>query len=156
DRRALIEEAACRMQTLQRFQMSSANEFEEIVRARHPAVPTEELMRRVTDVRSQSSYFRREGDIFTFAHKSFMEYFVARRVAKALRDGQTSVIPLTDVIVGFLGGLLSDLAPIRQHCDDGMVLVPKGPFAFGNEEQGNLQIANLDEDFWIDKHPVTN
>ncbi len=37
-----------------------------------------------------------------------------------------------------------------------MVFVRKGVFVYGNEENRNLKVAQIAEDFWIDKLPVTN
>ena len=71
------------------------------MQARFPGEDAAKVTRRGKDLSSQASYFRREGDWFSFAHKSFLEYFVARRVAVELRAQRKSEIPLTDVIVAF-------------------------------------------------------
>ncbi len=31
-----------------------------------------------------------------------------------------------------------------------------GPFIFGAESESNLRVCTVDEDFWIDRSPVTN
>jgi formylglycine-generating enzyme required for sulfatase activity len=154
ERRELIEACAWRMQSTQRLTLKAAD-FEDLVKMHFPSADSAEVTRRGKDLSSQASYFRREGDWFSFAHKSFLEYFVARGVAAALREGRKPEIPLTDVIVEFLPDLLADVAADIEE-QDGMMLVRKGPFVFGNEERRSLHIEQLDYDFWIDKTPVTN
>ena len=154
ERRQLIEACAWRMQSTQRLKLKAAD-FEALVKDRFNSADSLEITRRGKDLSSQASYFRREGDWFSFAHKSFLEYFVARGVAAALRVGEKPEIPLTDVIVEFLPDLLSDVVSAVEE-KDGMVRVRKGVFVYGNEDEKNLGISELADDFWIDKLPVTN
>ncbi len=153
-RKALIEECAWRMQSTQKLKLKDTD-FEAIVRERFPVADSEEVIRRVKDLSSQASYFRREGDWFSFAHKSFLEYFVARRVAQSLRDSRNPNIPLTDVIVSFLPDLLL-VEQARVEELDGMVKVPAGLFVYGSEEEQDLSIRDIACEYWIDKTPVTN
>ena len=155
DRRNLLEDAAWDMQTTQRFEVKSTD-FEEIVRRRFNQIDSERMVLRLNDLQSQSSYFRREGDLFNWAHRSFLEYFVAVRLARELLAGVTSAIPITDVIVEFLPDLMAAWTPKVEDDGQGMVKVAAGPFAYGSEEAKNLRVAVLDHDFWIDKNLVTN
>ena len=154
ERRLVIEDCAWRMQSTQKLKLRAAD-FEELVQKRFPGEDAMKVARRGKDLSSQASYFRREGDWFSFAHKSFLEYFVARRVAVELRAQRKSDIPLTDVIVAFLPDLLRDV-PYEVEEKDGMVRVRKAVFVFGEEDEKNLKIEEVVQDFWIDKHPVTN
>lgn len=157
DRRTLVEDAAWTMQKAQRFQVKAVEELEPVIRARYPKADSALLARRLEDLKSQASYFRREGDLFSFAHRSFLEYFVSVRLARELLAGGVDPdIPITDVIADFLPDLLSDWQPPLEEDGHGMVKVPAGPFIFGNEEEGNLRVDTVDHDFWIDRHPVTN
>lgn len=73
------------------------------------------------DMRTQSYLVRDEAGNYQFAHKSFMEYFVARKLAASAIDPQVSpddclrcwrVQPLTPEIRDFLRCMISDLAPL--------------------------------------------
>jgi formylglycine-generating enzyme required for sulfatase activity len=88
---------------------------------------------------------------YQFAHKSFMEFFVAREVAAALLRGEVSPCKLNNAIVRFVHHLV---APGHRY-EQGLVYVPAGPFIFGSEEEGDLQVASC-EAYWIDRFPVTN
>jgi formylglycine-generating enzyme required for sulfatase activity len=154
ERRIVIEDSAWRMQSTQKLKLRAAD-FEELVQKRFPGEDAMKVARRGKDLSSQASYFRREGDWFSFAHKSFLEYFVARRVAEEIRAQRKTDIPLTDVIVAFLPDLLPDVVYEPKE-KDGMVLVRKAVFVFGAEHEKNLKIEESTQDFWIDKHPVTN
>lgn len=155
ERRILIEDAAWRMQSEQKYQMSTT-ELEGLVRARFLGDDSNKIMHRLGDLRSQSSYFRREGDFFTFAHKSFGEYFVARRLAEEIQDGKTPHLALTNVIVKFLPSLVKGWEKGVTRIRNGMALVPSGSFIFGNEQEKNLQVTALSRSFWIDQHLITN
>lgn len=92
---------------------------------------------------------------YQFAHRSFMEFFVARQVAARLREGQSIVCKLTNATVRFVHYLLADVYESPRIVGD-MVYVPPGPFIFGSEEASNLTVANMDPGFCIDRFPVTN
>lgn len=80
---------------------------------------------------------------------------MARRVAEELRAQRKTDVPLTDVIVAFLPDLLRDVAYAVEE-QDGMVRVRKAVFVYGAEDEKNLKIEEIAEDFWIDKLPITN
>ena len=45
-----------------------------------------------------------------FAHRSFREFFVAKRLAELLKKGEAPQIPLTDAVVSFVYHLLAPVA----------------------------------------------
>jgi formylglycine-generating enzyme required for sulfatase activity len=93
---------------------------------------------------------------YQFAHKSFMEFFVAQEVAAALLRGEVSTCKLDQAIVRFVHHLVAPKRPYQQRLEDGMVYVPGGPFIFGSESRSNLRVSMVGEAFWIDRFPVTN
>jgi formylglycine-generating enzyme required for sulfatase activity len=108
------------------------------------------------DIRTQSYLVRDDAGNYRFAHRSIMEYFVARKVAPLLADGKAPPCPLTDAIVSFVHYVLAPSYPYERQCKDDMVRVPAGQFIFGAEEDGNLRVAAVGHDFQIDRFPVTN
>ncbi|MBI3682456.1 MAG: SUMF1/EgtB/PvdO family nonheme iron enzyme [Acidobacteria bacterium] len=108
------------------------------------------------DIRTQSYLVRDDPGNYKFAHKSILEYFVARVVAEMLERGDICDCPLTDAIATFAHYLLAPAHPYERRIQDGMVYVPAGPFIFGSESESNLQIASIPEPYWIDQFPVTN
>jgi formylglycine-generating enzyme required for sulfatase activity len=93
---------------------------------------------------------------YQFAHKSFMEFFVAQEVAAALLRGEVSPCKLNDAIVRFVHHLVAPQHRYEPRLEDGMVHVPAGPFIFGSESESNLHVSTVGEPFWIDRFPVTN
>jgi formylglycine-generating enzyme required for sulfatase activity len=93
---------------------------------------------------------------YQFAHKSFMEFFVAQEVAAALSRGEASPCKLNDAIVRFVYHFVAPEHRYEQRLEDGMVYVPAGPFVFGSESESNLCVNTAGEAFWIDRFPVTN
>jgi formylglycine-generating enzyme required for sulfatase activity len=86
---------------------------------------------------------------YQFAHKSFMEFFVAQYVAAALLRGEVSPCKLNDAIVRFVHHLVAPKHRYEQSLEDGMVYVPAGPFIFGES-------TTVTQGFRIDRFPVTN
>ena len=93
---------------------------------------------------------------YQFAHKSFMEFFVAQEVAAALLRGEASPCKLNEAIVRFVHHLVAPKHRYETRLEDGMVYVPAGPFVFGAEQYSNLCVSTVSEAFWIDRFPVTN
>ena len=148
----------------------------EMQQKRTPSVPFSEFPDRVTkhfglkdspekvaffdrDVRTQSYLIRNRNGEYRFAHKSMMEYFTARKLARLIIDGQITQLrdcPVTNAIVTFFHYLL-----VRSHCSarrtqNDMVYVSAETFVFGWEEQASLGFASVQLPFWIDRFPVTN
>jgi formylglycine-generating enzyme required for sulfatase activity len=93
---------------------------------------------------------------YQFAHKSFMEFFVAQEVAAALLRGEVSPSKLNEAIVRFVHHLVAPKHRYETGLEDGMVYMPAGPFVFGAEQFSNLRVGTVNEAFWIDRFPVTN
>jgi len=106
------------------------------------------------DIRTQSYLVRDGAGNYRFAHKSIMEFFVARKLAPLLKEGKAPECLLTDAVVSFVYYLLKHQPEVR--CEDGMVYVPPGQFVYGQEAESNLRLASEDQAFWIDRFPVTN
>jgi formylglycine-generating enzyme required for sulfatase activity len=93
---------------------------------------------------------------YQFAHKSFMEFFVAQQVAAALEKGEISLCKLNDAIIRFVHHLLAPRFANSVRIENGMVFLSAGPFIFGSESEADLRVASVDQDFWIDRFPITN
>ena len=108
------------------------------------------------DIRTQSYLVRDEAGNYRFAHRSLMEFFVARKLAPLLAEGRAPECPLNDAIVTFVYDLLKRDYSYDSRLEDGMVYVPAGQFIYGSEEQANLRVTSVREAFRIDRFPVTN
>ena len=84
---------------------------------------------------------------YQFAHKSFMEFFVAQEVAAALLRGEASPCKLNEAIVRFVHHLVAPKHRYETRLEDGMVYVPAGPFVFGAERYSNLRVSTVNEAF---------
>jgi formylglycine-generating enzyme required for sulfatase activity len=156
DRLYFLEELAWEMQTTNRLSIPFS-EFPERVTA-HFKLKDDPARAAFfeRDIRTQSYLVRDDEGNYKFAHKSMMEYFVARRVAPLLAEGKAPQCLLTEAIVSFIHHLLASDYQYECRCEEGMAYVPPGPFILGAESQGNLTVANLETGFWIDLFPVTN
>ncbi len=92
---------------------------------------------------------------YEFGHPSLREFPVARRLAGLLKDGKAKSMRLSDAILRFVYAMLAVEPIYRIEERDGMVLVPKGPFLYGDGEEACVDDSIVD-DFWFDRHPVTN
>jgi len=111
------------------------------------------------EVRTAAFLIRDAAGNYGFAHRSFMEFFVARRLVRGLLDGSAPEGPISEAIRGFLYQLLQGQMPEVEappEIPEGMVYVPPGPFVRGGERGFSLQIARLEEGFFISHCPVTN
>ena len=156
DRRYFVQELAWEMQNSGRLSIPFS-EFPERVQV-HFGVKDDPGRAAFLDrdIRTQSYLVRDEAGNYRFAHKSMMEFFVARKLAPLLAKGKAPECPLTDAIVSFVHYLLKRDYSYEPRLDDGMVFVPAGQFIFGSEREGNLRIPAVSEAFWIDRFPVTN
>jgi GTPase SAR1 family protein len=97
---------------------------------------------------------------YFFAHRSFIEYFVARKLSREIPDNMAQKIKITDEIALFLSELIYPSVydriepPPGVKVPDDMVYIPPGQFIMG--EKDNIRIVSLDKGFLIDKYPVTN
>ena len=108
------------------------------------------------DIRTQSYLVRDDLGNYKFGHKSMMEFFVARKLAPLLENGEAVECSLTNAVVSFVHHLIAPDYQYPRQIEDDMVYVPPGPFIFGREEESNLQIGQVEEGFQIDRFPVTN
>jgi predicted NACHT family NTPase len=156
DRRFFVQELAWEMQHSQRLSIPFS-EFPERVQA-HFGVKDDPGRAAFLDrdIRTQSYLVRDPAGNYRFAHKSMMEFFVARKLAPILAEGKAPDCPLTDAIVSFVYYLLQPVYRYESRLEDGMVYVPAGPFIFGSESGSNLRVSEAGEAFRIDRFPVTN
>jgi formylglycine-generating enzyme required for sulfatase activity len=156
DRRYFVQELAWEMQNSGRLSIPFS-EFPERVQV-HFGVKDDPGRAAFLDrdIRTQSYLVRDEAGNYRFAHKSMMEFFVARKLAPLLAEGKAPECPLTDAIVSFVYHLLRRDYAYRPRLEDGMVSVPAGQFIYGSEKEANLRVVSVSEAFWIDRFPVTN
>jgi len=111
-------------------------------------------------IRSCSFLSRHAQGYYTFAHHSFIEYFVARKLSREIPDNKAQEIKITDETALFVSELIDPSIYERIEPPQGVrvpedtVYVPPGQFIMG--EKDNIRIAILKEGFFIDKYPVTN
>jgi len=111
-------------------------------------------------IRNCSFLSRHAQGYYAFAHRSFMEYFVARKLAREIPEDKAKEIKITDQPALFVSELIDPSVyeriepPQGITVPDDMVYVPPGQFIMGGRD--NIRIASLQEGFFIDKYPVTN
>ena len=111
------------------------------------------------EVRTAAFLTRDAEGNYGFAHRSFMEFFVARRLAQGLLEGSAPEVPINEEIRGFIYQLIEGRMPEVETPEDipeGMVYVPPGPFVMGGRGSFPVQIAQLEKGFFIGRYPVTN
>lgn len=97
---------------------------------------------------------------YAFAHRSFIEYFVARKLAREIPENRAQKIKITDETALFVSELIDPSVYERIEPPQGvtvpedMVYVPPGQFIMG--EGDKIRIASLGKGFFMDKYPVTN
>jgi serine/threonine-protein kinase len=112
-------------------------------------------------IRTCSFLSRNEAEgYYAFAHRSFIEYFVARKISKEIPQNRAQEIKITDETALFVSELIDPSVYERIEPPQGvkvpedMVYVPSGQFIMG--EKDSIRITNLKEGLFIDKYPVTN
>ena len=93
---------------------------------------------------------------YQFAHKSFMEFFVAQEVAAALLRGEASPCRLNEAIVQVCASPGGAEAPIRDAPGRWDGVCARGAVCFRRGVGSNLRVSTVNEAFWIDRFPVTN
>ncbi len=97
---------------------------------------------------------------YAFGHRSFIEYFVARKLAREIPKDKAKEIKITNQTALFVSELIDPSVyeriepPQGVRVPEDMVYVPPGQFIMG--ENNNIRIARLKKGFFIDKYPVTN
>jgi formylglycine-generating enzyme required for sulfatase activity/GTPase SAR1 family protein len=111
-------------------------------------------------IRNCSFLSRHIRGYYAFAHRSFIEYFVARKLSREIPENRAQEIKITDETALFVSELIDPSVYERIEPPQGvkfpedMVYVPPGQFIMG--EKDNIRIASLSKGFFIDKYPVTN
>lgn len=108
-----------------------------------------------------ASFLNRDAEgYYAFAHRSFIEYFVAYKLSKEIPENKAQEIKITDETALFVSDMISpsvyEMAdpPIGVKVPADMVYVPPGQFIMG--EGDGIRIRSIDKAFFIDKYPVTN
>ncbi|MBW2647802.1 MAG: SUMF1/EgtB/PvdO family nonheme iron enzyme, partial [Deltaproteobacteria bacterium] len=111
-------------------------------------------------IRSCSFLSRHAQGYYAFAHRSFIEYFVAGKLAREIPQDKAQEIKITDETALFVSELIDSSVYERIEPPQGirvpedMVYIPPGQFIMG--EKDSIRITSLKEGFFIDKYPVTN
>jgi len=114
-------------------------------------------------IRNCSFLSRNAQGYYAFAHRSFIEYFVARKLAREIPEDKAKEINITDETALFVSELIDPSVyeslepPQGVKVPEDMVYVPPGQFIMGKKkERDSFRIDSLKEGFFIDKYPVTN
>jgi len=105
-------------------------------------------------VRTSSFLNRDAKGNYSFMYRSFMEFFVAKKLANELKENKAPHVKISKEIRDFITDLLADYRPpkFEGKLPEGVVYVPAGQFIYGKENE----IINLKKGFFIDVTPVTN
>jgi len=110
-------------------------------------------------IRNCSFLSRPAQDYYAFAHRSFIEYFVARKISREIPKNRAQEIKITDQTALFVSELIDPSVYERIEPPQGvkipknMTYVPPGQFIMGER---NILITSLKKGFFIDKYPITN
>ncbi len=111
-------------------------------------------------IRNCSFLSRHTRGYYAFAHRSFIEYFIARKLAREIPEDKAKEIKITDQTALFVSELMDPSVyeriepPQGVKIPENMVYVPPGQFIMG--ERNNILITSFKKGFFIDKYPVTN
>jgi formylglycine-generating enzyme required for sulfatase activity len=168
---AFTEELAWRLWTADRERLHYAeltDLAQELLRGEHfkpgavsaTALSQADIEYAAHEVRTAAFLTRDAAGNYGFAHRSFMEFFLARRLARGLLDGSAPEMTINEAIRGFITQLIGGKMPefeVPQEIPEGMVYVPPGPFVMGAEdEKGGTRIVRLEEGFFTGRYPLTN
>jgi formylglycine-generating enzyme required for sulfatase activity len=115
------------------------------------------------DIRTCNFTSRDEAGNYSFAHKSFMEFFAACRLHRLMLDDKATAngpVRVNEEIRRFLTDLFA-LVPKQEpgppyEPPEGFVWVPPGEFILGGKNGFDVQIAKLEQGFFAARTPVTN
>jgi len=103
-------------------------------------------------IRNCSFLSRNEAEgYYAFAHRSFIEYFVAGKLAREIPEDKAKEIKITDETALFVSELIDPSVyeslepPQGVRVPENMVYIPSGQFIMGEED--NIRIASLKEGF---------
>jgi formylglycine-generating enzyme required for sulfatase activity len=117
------------------------------------------------DVRTCNFMSRDAAGNYSFAHKSFMEFFAACRLHRLMLEDKATAngpVRINEEIRQFLNGLFAIAPkpepgpPYAERLPEGFVWVPPGEFILGGKYGLDVQIARLDKGFFASKTLVTN
>ncbi|PXF55635.1 MAG: hypothetical protein C4B58_14835 [Deltaproteobacteria bacterium] len=97
---------------------------------------------------------------YAFGHRSFIEYFVARKLSEEIPENKAQEIKITDETALFVSELIDPSVyekvepPQGVKVPENMIYIPPGQFIMGKED--SIRINSLEKGFFIDKYPVTN
>ncbi len=132
-----------------------AEELEQIAASSHYGLPRESR-----PILWGSNLLVRYVNSYAFSHPTFREYLVAKQLVPDLQAGRYKPCKLTDPTIDFIRDMWAWAPPAVAHGSgpyEGMVKVPAGPFIYGQgDKPGDAMTANIEQDFWIDRFPVTN
>lgn len=162
DKRLFSEELATEMFRTQQLQGIHYSQFPPRVKEHFRLEKSQDIDIFAQDIFTHAFLIRDDDGKYRFAHNSFMEFFVAQKLWRALLAGQCDEMPISEEIRAFICGLfaghLPEFAAPRQ-IPEGMVYIPPDPFVRGGEVFGDekpTRIAVLRQGFFIDQYPVTN
>ena len=104
---------------------------------------------------------------YAFAHRSFIEYFVARKLSREIPEDKAEEIKITDETALFVSELIDPSVyeridpPQGVKVPENMAYIPPGQFIMGEGgnimgAEDNIRIVRLKKGFFIDRYPVTN
>jgi formylglycine-generating enzyme required for sulfatase activity len=162
DRRLFAEELATEM--LRSGDLSiHYSRIPERVKAHFRLEKADEIDHFEADVRTCNYLSRDDAGQYRFAHKSFLEFFCACRLHRLMLADRATAdgpVPINEEVRFFLKDLFA-LQPKEEPgppCEPppGFVWVPPGEYVLGGEGGFDLQVACLEEGFFIARTPVTN
>jgi formylglycine-generating enzyme required for sulfatase activity len=115
------------------------------------------------DYQIRTSAFLKRNDAevyYAFGHGSFMEYFVARKLAREIPENKAQEIKITDEIALFVSELIDPSIyeriepPQGVEVPNNMVYIPPGQFIMG--QTNDIRIVHIEKGFFMDKYRVTN
>jgi formylglycine-generating enzyme required for sulfatase activity/GTPase SAR1 family protein len=111
-------------------------------------------------IRTCSFLSRHSRSYYAFGHRSFIEYFVARKISREIPENKALEIKITDETALFVSELIDPSVYERIEPPQGvkvpedMVYIPPGQFIMGKEDI--IRITSVKEGFFIDNYSVTN
>jgi hypothetical protein len=162
DRRLFAEELAMEMLCSEELALHYSR-IPDRVKERFGLEKAEEIDHFEADVRTCNFLNRDDEGNYTFVHKSFMEFFAASRLHRLMLEDRATAsgpVRINEEVRFFLNNLfaLEPKAEPGPPCElpDGFAWVPPGEYILGGQYGVEVQIARLEEGFFIARTPVTN
>jgi hypothetical protein len=162
DQRLFAEELAMEMLCTEELALHYSR-IPDRVKERFELEKAEEIDHFEADVRMCNFLNRDDEGNYTFVHKSFMEFFAASRLHQLMLEDRATangLVRINEEVRFFLNNLFAlepKAEPGPPHEPEGFVWVPSGEYILGGQYGFDvLQIAQLEEGFFIACTPVTN